>query len=76
MALSVFLGTLPLVGVVGWAALNNNLSFGLLRDGLKAIDSRLVGIDGRLTHIEELVHSLDKRVTVLETRAGVVFGGD
>jgi len=65
-ALQVFYGTIPLVGAILWAAFSQRT---LLQDILK----RLSALEGRLKGVEDKLSTIVSRLTVLETRAGVIY---
>jgi chaperonin cofactor prefoldin len=65
-ALQVFYGTLPLVGAILWAAFSQRL---LLQDILK----RLTALETRIKSVEDKLGKVVERLTVLETRAGIIY---
>ena len=71
-ALQVFYGTIPLILVVVAAWLRESM---LLKDILK----RLGNVEVSLTHFKDEVHQdltgIKERLTVLETRAGIIYHG-
>ncbi len=58
LVVTIFLGTLPLIGTI---------FFGLLQN-----DRRLSRIEGKLDLVKVSVHSLDKRLAVVETKLDLV----
>ncbi len=67
-AVSVFLGTLPLLLTIAWGLFINNKRLDAIDKRLDRIDSRLDRIDTCLDHIETNLLSLDLRLTRVETR--------
>jgi hypothetical protein len=59
--LAVFLGTLPLVGVIGWAALTQN-------QRLSRIESQLDALGRDMKELGVRTAGHETRISVLETR--------
>lgn len=71
-ALNVFLGTLPLLLTLAWGLLTNNKALDNIGKRIDSLESsvgkRLDRIDTRLDGLEKDVHSIDVRLTKVETR--------
>ena len=68
--ISVFVGTLPLIGVIGWAALSQNARFDALGVRMSRIEAQLDRQGSDISGIRTELSNLNSRVSVLEDRGG------
>ena len=67
--LSVFIATLPLVGVIGWAALQQNSRFDMLT---QSFNHRMDRLEKRLDELGDDMKSLGVRINEHEVRIAKV----
>jgi chromosome segregation ATPase len=64
-AVNVFLGTLPLLGVIVWGLLQNDRR-------LQALDKRIDGVDQRLGRMETRMDSMEGKLSAVSERLAKV----
>lgn len=58
----VFIGTLPLVAMIGWAAFQNNHRLGLIEDRLKTIETKLDALTIRIGSNETKIAVIEAKI--------------
>ena len=67
-AVSVFLGTLPLLGTILWGLLQNDRRLQALDKRIDMLDKRIDGVDQRLGRMETRIDSIDGKLGVVSER--------
>jgi hypothetical protein len=71
-AISVFLGTLPLLGAILWGLLQNERRLAAIDKRLDLMDKRLDGIDRRLDGVESKLERYGDKLNTVATKVAII----
>jgi len=67
-AISVFLGTIPLLMTIWWGLMSNNQALKAMTDNLKLLNDRVARVETKVDDLNKKVYEIDVRLARVETR--------
>jgi hypothetical protein len=67
-AISVFLGTVPLLMTIWWGLMSNNQALKAITENLKVLNDRVARVDTKVDDLGKKVNEIDVRLARVETR--------